>query len=56
MLGRIAAIGSLTLAAVLAAGGVLGGPMIAEQLNGTSTDWHAGTIPKDPPPVLSCHW
>jgi serine-type D-Ala-D-Ala carboxypeptidase/endopeptidase (penicillin-binding protein 4) len=51
--GRIAAIGSLTLAAAIAAGGVLGGPTIAEQINGTSTNWHAGTTPKAPPPVLT---
>jgi len=50
--GRIAGAASLTVAAALAAGGVLGGPTIAEQVNGTSTAWHAGTTPKAPPPVL----
>jgi D-alanyl-D-alanine carboxypeptidase/D-alanyl-D-alanine-endopeptidase (penicillin-binding protein 4) len=50
--GRIAGAASLTVAAALAAGGVMGGPMIAEQLNGTNTAWHAGTTPKAPPPVL----
>ncbi len=53
MLGRIAAISSLTLAAAIAAGGVFGGPTIAEQVNGASTAWHAGTTPKPPPPVLT---
>jgi D-alanyl-D-alanine carboxypeptidase/D-alanyl-D-alanine-endopeptidase (penicillin-binding protein 4) len=50
--GRIAGAASLTVAAAFAAGGVMGGPMIAEQLNGTNTAWHAGTTPKAPPPVL----
>ncbi len=48
MFGRIAGHRSLTLAAALAAGGVLGGPTIAEQVNGVQHTWLAGTTGEGP--------
>lgn len=49
---RFAAVAALALSLAAAAGGVLGGPAIAQRVEGTATTWRPGSPPGSPQAVL----